>query len=240
MIHSTRGIVLKTVKYSENSIIAKIYTENFGLRSYIVKGVSGKKSHRWKALLQGLTLLDMVVYEKPSSGLQHIKEISSAYSFHYLPFDIRKSTIAMFLNEIIYKAIGEESANQALFSFVSQSIINLDRAQTKLGIFHLYFLIGFSQYLGFLPRNNCSKQNPLFDMQEGAFVSQVPQHSNYMDEKTSLNFSRLILDTQDFQIDNHEQRNALLEKIIEYYSLHLPAFGEVKSYSVLQQIFKNE
>ena len=237
MIHSTRGIVLKTVKYSDNSIIAKVYTEKFGLRSYIIKSVSGKKSHRWKALLQGLTLLDMVVYEKSSTSLQYIKEISSGYSFHHLPFDIRKSTIALFLNEIIYKAIGEESANQALFSFLSQSIINLDRVENRLELFHLRFLIGFSQYLGFLPRNNCSAQNPLFDMQEGAFVSQLPQHSNYMDENTSLNFSHLISDTNDFALRRHEQRNALLGKIIEYYSLHLPGFGEVKSYSVLQQIF---
>jgi DNA repair protein RecO (recombination protein O) len=188
-------------------------------------------------LLQGLTLLDMVVYEKSSTSLQYIKEISSGYSFHHLPFDIRKSTIALFLNEIIYKAIGEESANQALFSFLSQSIINLDRVENRLELFHLRFLIGFSQYLGFLPRNNCSAQNPLFDMQEGAFVSQLPQHSNYMDENTSLNFSHLISDTNDFALRRHEQRNALLGKIIEYYSLHLPGFGEVKSYSVLQQIF---
>jgi len=77
-------------------------------------------------------------------------------------------------------------------------------------------------------------------MQEGAFVSQLPQHSNYMDENTSLNFSRLISDTHDFNLHKQEQRNALLGKIIEYYSLHLPGFGEVKSYSVLQQIFKKD
>jgi len=236
MIHSSRGIVLKTVKYSESSIIAKIYTEKFGLRSYIFKGIAGQKKHRTKALLQGLTLLDMLVYEKPDSNLQNVKDIENAYAFRSLPYDIRKSTIAMFLNEIIYKSIGEEVPNIKMFGFIFDEIIDLDISDVSIADFHLRFLIKFSAHLGFSPMNNYSLANRYFDFQEGTFVAELPFHTNYLDESNSKNFSRMIQGNNPKIFDNQKERNEMLEKIIQYYKLHVPAFGELKSYAVLKQI----
>lgn len=239
MLHATRGIVLKTVKYSESSIIAKIYTEKFGLRSYIVKGVTGKKSHYKKSLLQGLSLLNLVVYEKPTSGLQKIREMEPTFIFKSIPYDIRKSTIAMFLNEVLFRSLVEEVANHEMFSFVFENIRELDISDDLISEFHIRFLIGFSGYLGFLPRNNFSPNNRFFDMQEGVFVSEEPLHNNFLDGETSRNFSMALKKTSGKMCPTQQRRNDLLEKIILYYSLHVPAFGELKSYEVLKQVLNS-
>ncbi len=239
MLQKTRGIVLKTIRYSESSIIAKIYTEHFGLRSYIIKGVSGKTKNRKKALLQGLTLLSLVVYEKPGANLQNIREMENAFTFGSIPFDIRKSTIAMFLNEVLYKCLVEEAENTGMFRFVYDQVIGLDNSGDNVSEFHLRFLIEFSRVLGFLPRNNFSGLNAHFDLQEGIFMSHEPLHSNFLDKNLSRKFSRL-LDLPDGKVCNSPaMRNELLEKLILYYGLHLPTFGELKSVPVLKQVLND-
>lgn len=239
MLHSTRGIVLKTVKYSENSIIARIFTEDFGLRPYIVKGVTGKAGHRKKALLQGLTLLNLVVYEKPTTNLQHIREMESATAFGSIPFDIRKSTIVMFLNEVLHKSLVEEVANPEMFNFIFNEIAKLDSLRDGVPEFHLRFLIKLTWYLGFFPRDNFSEQNRFFDLQEGVFINGKPLHSNFMNEPAARQFSRALRDEPEILCNRSSERNELLEKIILYYGLQVPNFGELKSYAVLKQVLNS-
>jgi DNA repair protein RecO (recombination protein O) len=236
MLHSTRGIVLKTFKYSENAVIAKIFTEKFGLRSYIIKGISGKKRQGKKPLLQTLSLLNLIVYEKNSANLQNIKEIESAHTYSSIPFDIAKSTIIMFLNEVIYKSIVEEEPNVAMFDFIFDQMIALDGADENIADFHTFFLINFSGFLGFMPHNSYSGQNQYFDLQEGCFVEQKPIHRNFMDSGLSEKFNQILCRNDQKLFSQSVQRNELLEKIIQYYSLHVPAFGELKSFSILKQV----
>lgn len=239
MLHATRGIVLKTIKYSESSVIAKIYTEQFGLRSYIVKGVSGNSKSRKKAFLQGLSLLRLVVYEKPGSNLQNIKEMEHAYLFGSTPLDIRKSTITMFLNEVLYKSLLEESGNSELFGFVFDQLVELDQSKKFITDFHIRFLLRFSKHMGFFPMDNHSAKNPYFDLQEGVFIGSEPLHNNFIGIESSRVLNQVLsLDPGNYVLTSVE-RNELLEKLIIYYSLHLPAFGKLKSYPVLKQVLND-
>ncbi len=236
MLQTTRGIVLKTVKYSESSVIVRIYTEHFGLRTYIIKSLTGKNNLRKKAMLQGLSLLNLVVYEKSTANLQHIKEMERACAFQTIPFDLRKSTIVLFLNEVLYKSIGEEVAGSDLFDFIYDELVSFDMLRENISDFHLQFLIRLSKYLGFTPRNNYSENNRFFDLQEGAFVSDMPHHNNYLKTDSSRRFSNFLSNSH-HAFNNHEERNEMLEKIILYYSLHVPSFGDLKSFAVLKQVF---
>lgn len=236
MLHSTRGIILKTFKYSENAVIVRIYTEKFGLRSYIIKGLSGKKRQGKKPFLQPLSLLNLIVYEKNSARLQNIKEIESVHAYTSIPFDIGKSTIVLFLNEVIYKSIIEEEPNVAMFDFIFNQMLALDINDESIADFHTKFLIEFSGFLGFMPHNSYSEQNKYFDLQEGCFVEQKPIHRNFMDCILSEKFNGLLCRNNQKLFNQSVQRNELLEKIIQYYSLHIPAFGELKSFSILKQV----
>jgi len=240
MLHKTRGIVLHYIKYSETSVIVTVYTENFGRQSYIINGVRSKKAKIKANILQPLFLLDMEVYHKPKRDLQRVKEVQNAIVFSSLPYDIRKSTLAIFIAEIIYRAIQEQESNPGLFEYLYNSVQILDLKESGLSVFHIYFLIQLSKYLGFYPNNNYSEEKCYFDLKAGAFMQIKPFHTSFLDKEHSLIFSQLM----SFSADQHEslkisykERTELLEKIIEYYRLHNTGISEIKSMSVLKEVF---
>ena len=112
MLHKTSGIILHTVKYSETSLIVKIYTRDFGLQSYMVTGVRSKKSKNKASLFQPLALVELEVSNTNKGSLQRISEINILHPYSDIPYNIVKSSIAIFLNEILYKAIKEEHADE--------------------------------------------------------------------------------------------------------------------------------
>jgi DNA repair protein RecO (recombination protein O) len=240
MLHKTRGIVFRTVKYSDTSVIARIYTEKFGLRSYIIRAIKGKKSSSKIALLQHLSLLNLVVYEKDRGGIQNIKEMESARQFSSIPFDFIKSSVLLFLNEILYKAVHEEEANQSLFDYIFDSLCQFDEAAGGIENYHLHFTLGLTKFLGFYPRNNFSGQNEYFDLREGIFVENRPFHNNFMEPLQSRKLYQM-LDTEMSQVslfENSGERNAMLVNILDYFKLHVPGFIEIKSLPVLQQVLR--
>ncbi|MGE0089035.1 MAG: DNA repair protein RecO [Bacteroidales bacterium] len=240
MIQKTRGIVLHFIKYSETSVIATIYTEKFGRQSFLIKGVRGKKSNIKANVLQPLYLLDMEVYNKPNRDLQSIKEVRNAFVFSSIPHDIRKSSISLFIAEILYKTIREQEPNAGLFDFLYHNIQLLDIKTDGIPDFHLYFLLQLSKYLGFYPTNNYSETETFFDLLNGNFVALKPMHSYFINPELSYCFSKLIqyqgIQQQEIKL-SYNQRINLLEKIVEYYYLHNDGLKNIKSLVVLRDVF---
>ncbi|MCF8303970.1 MAG: DNA repair protein RecO [Bacteroidales bacterium] len=241
MLQKTRGIVLHTIKYSDTSVIVRIYTEQIGLQSYLLRGVRKQKSKVKSNMLQHLTLVDLVVYYKEKSNLQNIKEIRYDYQFKSIPFDVAKSSIAMFLNEIIYRSIQEEEPNPQLFNFLYHAIIYLDEYHEFVNDFHLLFLVKLSRFLGFFPGGHYSKQAPYFDLQEGLYYDFVPGHPHYMDSPESEILDQLV--SASFENPSAiklttGQRRKVLDKLVEYYRLHLPSLKEIKSHQILHTVLQ--
>lgn len=238
MLYKTRGIVFRTVKYSDNSGITTIFTEKFGLRTYMIKGLGSNKTSLKKGAIQNLNLLNLVVYEKEKNNLQTIKEIESIVPYHTIPFNIRKTSVIMFLNELLFHSIKEESANPALFNYIFLELINFDETNTSIENFHLRFMVGLTHFLGIFPRNNYSKQNQYFDLQEGIFVNDQPLHTNYVSVELSEKLSLILNNPESLEhmFLNVSARNELLERLLEYYRFHLPSFKELKSHLVLREV----
>ena len=239
MIHKTRGIVLHQIKYSDNSIIVTIYTELFGRQSYIIKGVHNKKSKIKSNLFQPLYLLEMDAYYKPNKNIQNVKEIQSAYIFSSMPYDIRKSSIALFIAEILYKTLQEHEANKDLFNYLFHSIQLLDLKDDSISNFHLYFLVHLSKYLGFFPNNNYSQEKCYFDLRAGSFMQIKPMHNSCLEKGLSKIFSQLLTfsENQHQEIElSHSERMFLLEKLVEFYSLHHEGVVNIKSLGVLKEV----
>jgi DNA repair protein RecO (recombination protein O) len=239
MLHSTPGIVIHTTKFSETSIVARIYTEQFGFQSYLIKGVHSAKSKFKAGLLQPLTILDLVVYHKQKSSLQSIREAGFHIPYKSIPFDIRKSSVALFIVELIYKSILEEEANQELFDFIVLTCLGLDSTPAVSNYFHLVFALNLTKYLGFMPQQNYSQARKFFNMKEGSFQENVPDHPYFMDKELSLLFSEIA----SADVKGHEsihlsskQRDQLLDKILLYYLLHVPDFKGMKSHLVLHSV----
>ena len=242
MIYKTRGIVLHHIKYSETSVIAKIYTELFGLQSYLINGVRRQKAKVKANLLQPLSLVDMIVYHKEKKGLQRIRDVSGNPPLSSIPYDFPKSSVALFIAEILYKSIREEEANTNLFEFLFHSIQKLDITTGNCANFHLFFMLQLTKYLGFYPNRKYSGKFNFFDLREGVFSEKQPEHPNfispplcvYIDMLSETSFEKLN------QISiSPEHRKRLLEHLIEYYELHLPNMKNIKSHLVLETIMND-
>lgn len=239
MLHKTRGIVLKTTRYSENSVIVQVYTEKLGLQSYMVNGVRGAKAKGKANLYQPLQLLDMVVYHKGIGGIQRVAEVKNSPAFHSIPFDVLKSSLALFLNELIYRSMRQQGTDENLFEFLFHAIQMLDLTESELADFHLLFMVQFSRYLGFYPGGEYNATTPYFDLGQGSFVASQPQHMLALDPPYSQWVYRLLKMNfeQKEPLDiNSAQRRVLLEKLLEYYRFHIDGFGELKSHLVLQEV----
>jgi len=240
MIHKTAAVVLHQVKYSETSIIVTLYTKSNGRQSYIVNGIRSPKSKQKMGLLQPLFLLDIEAYYKQGREIQRLKEFRLAEVYTTIPFDIVKSTMAMFMAEILYKVLYSEEADEELFEFVVHSLQYFDSIEKGAANFHLWFLIQVLRHLGFSLENNHSIHQPWFDMKNGTFVPLRPVFPNTPSLDESEIISTLLsinVGSLDSLLLNGAQRSRLLEVITEYYTIHFDGIGTINSLRVLNEIF---
>jgi DNA repair protein RecO (recombination protein O) len=249
MLHAARGIVFHTIKYSETSVIVKIYTDFSGIRSYMARGVRSTKSRTRPGLFQPLTLLDLVVYHRERNSIQSFREVKLAIPYRSIPFDVNKSSVALFINELMFKSIREEEPNPELFSFLWQSCRDLDELSVPAHAFHLYFTARLMHYLGFFPHDTWSDAAPFFNLREGVFQTRVPDHPQYLDEHESRMLHTLLAScpapsceaTSEWYspslFPDGRTRKKLLDILLLYYQLHLPGFSGMQSHLVLHDVF---
>ena len=242
MYFKSKGIFLRQTKYSDTSAVVKIYTEEFGIQSYMVKGLHSKKSKIRPSLFYPLSIFDMVVSHKESSELQHIKEIQVTAPFISIPHNILKSSVVIFLSELLYKSLKEEQTNKALFSFLEESIRWIDEMQELPPDFHLLFAVKLSKYLGFAPQGAYQKGTTVFDLQEGFFRPELLlEGSNVITGMECEYFSRLLqsdfTELSSWKMPSSVRQN-LLEKLLLYYSFHIPTATNFKSHRVLHDVLR--
>jgi len=220
MLHKTRGIVFRFTKYAESSIIVTIFTEHFGLQTYIVNSARSKTGKGKIALYQPLTLLELVVYHKENANILRIKEVKCFHPYQTLTSDFKKSTIALFLNEVINRAVKEQSHTQELGQFLFHSFISLDGLGQNIENFHLLFLIKLSRHLGFGVHQPEEILTPFFadDKEE-----------KILEGLLTAEFSQAI------QMNQVQRRN-LLDVLLRFYASHVENFGELKSLSVVREL----
>jgi DNA repair protein RecO (recombination protein O) len=239
MLHNTRGIALHVTKFSETSSVVKIYTELFGLQSYLIKGIRKQHARIKPGLFQPLTLLDLVVYHKEKQSLQSLKDAQYSHPYQTIPFDIRKSSIVLFIDELIYKTIHEEEPHPELFSFIYDTCLQLDSAGENVASFHLAFAFHLTRYLGCMPQMNYSVRNNILNLREGIFQETIPGHPDYLDAGISeIVFNLLLIPETSFALPQYPAmiRDRILEAVLQYYRLHVPGFREMQSHHVLHAV----
>ena len=239
MLSKTQGIVLNKVKFGDSGFVLKVYTANFGLQSFLIQGIRKKNAKLKANLFQPLSLLDLVIYRKENSTLHRIKELKSNFPFTSIPYDIVKSSLALFITEVLINTIKEEEKNPALFDFLIHGIKILDLHQSNIANFHLLFLSKLSRHLGFYPTGDFEKGNNYFDLQEGSFVAQQPIHPHFLDEEYAQIFNTIL--GINFEALNSinitkEQRKYLLEQLVNYYQFHLSETKKIQSHKVLEEV----
>lgn len=216
MLVTTRGIVLRNIKYGETSVISNIFTEELGMQAYIIKGIRSSRSKRNMGSLHALSLHNLIVYNKKNADINYLSEFKPAVNLFSLTGDIRKSTTAVFLAEVLYKSIRDHSQDTDLFEFAFNSIEMFDALDEKYSNFHLQFMLKLTKYLGFGLENGVFEN---FDS-EGKIISELL-------EKPYQN---------DVELGN-DKRRIILRDIIGFYKKHIDGFGNLRSMEILKEVF---
>lgn len=239
MLYKTEGIVFYTSDYGNTSIIAKVYTQQFGLQSYIVNSVRSAKGKNKIIFFQPLSLVNMVVYHKAAKGLQRISDISFSHQFTSIPFSIIKTSLALFITEILYRSIKEEESNEELFHFIQTSVLFLDAEENNFQNFHLLFLLKLATHLGFKPNGTYNTQTTIFNLSEGVFQPTVPPHPYFIQQDAAQLFSKLcMLSYQELKNINVSKpiRDDMIETLLLFYNLHLPSGFKIQSHLILKEV----
>jgi len=239
MYLTTEAIVLQLYPYKDNSAIVKLYTQQSGLISCWAASVHKKTSKTRASLLQPLSLIKAEISHKENNNLVQLKEAEQTIHTPGIALNIEKSSIAIFLAELLLNVLKESSHDEWLFTFIKDSILLLDATKEKCANFHLLFLVRLADHLGLLPKDNHSADMPYFNLEEGIFQRSVPMHPFFLSpvESEWLNkLSALPLERFYEPVIPSNDRKQLLHGLIKYFEIHL-AMQPLKSHLVLEEVF---
>lgn len=243
MIHKTKGLVLKAVKYGETSLVVTVFTELFGLQSYMVNGIrqTSKKGGSKSGYFQPGALLELEVYHNEFKNLQRIKEFRWAVLYQHIFSDVIKNAVALFLVELLTKCLKEPEANNELFYFVEDALLHLDQGtRTVTANFPLFFALHLAVFFGFRIADDHSEEQSFLDLQEGFFTETHPPHHYYLEGKEAEAVAHILKVMQPEDLEevrlNVEQRRKILTALEIYYALHIPDFGSLKTLPVLREL----
>ncbi len=246
MIHKTKGIVLRTVKYGETSLIVTIFTELFGVQTYMVNGArSQKKGTSQAMMLQPAAILELEVYHNELKSIQRIKESNWSILYNTILSDVIKNSIALYMMELLYKTLKQPESNTDLFYFCEDVLLQLDAANATIAAnIPLFFSLQLTQFFGFKIQHPTfellSNESCYLDLIEGKFVQTMPNHTNVICDHAAMITAELLKVMHPSELDqiklNKQNRRELLLHYQNYYAFHISDFGQMKSLTVLQEV----
>jgi DNA repair protein RecO (recombination protein O) len=232
-IVTSKAIVLHYFRYQDNSIIAKALTEDFGVQSFVIKGVNGKKSNK-KALISSVNILEISFRHNESSDLQFSREIQILKPFHNLNVDVYKNATVLFIRELLYKVLREDYQEMRVYYLLDEFLRALEIAE-KVGMIHLDFMLNLTEILGVSPQGQASNELPCFSLVEGKFVSKTEQTVNVIEGQTSRNFSDYINGVD--RLFSQTEKRELLDVFVRYFKAQLDYVKEIHSHEVFKEVF---
>jgi DNA repair protein RecO (recombination protein O) len=245
MVHKTKGIVLRTVKYGETSLIVTILTELFGLQSYLVNGVrtiKGKGGSK-AGMFQPAAMLDLVIYHQESKNLNRLKEYSWSFLYRNILSDVISNSIALFMIELLQKCLKQPETNPELYYFMEDALMSLDQGERNVQAnFPLFFALHLAGFFGLRIDDNYSEKRNYLDLKEGYFTGEKPLHPHYLDPLLSEVTAHLLKIKQPAELAdlplNKDKRRLLLEAYEDFYSMHLQGFTALKTLPVLRTLLE--
>ncbi len=240
MLVKTEAIVLHSIKYGERKMIVDMFTRQTGRLSFVIPLPKSSKSRIKKQYFQPMTLLEIEFDYRPHLQLQQLKDARLLSPYTSIPFSPEKLALSLFSAEFLYHALRSEQQNEALFAYILSSMQWLDAVDKGFANFHLAFLMHMSRFLGFYPNLDDYSEGSIFDLRAATFSSVAPMHSDFLqpDEARLIQLlMRMDFPTMHVYRFSRKERNRILEVLLHYYRLHIPQFPELKSVSVLQELW---
>ena len=230
------GIYLGHINYSESSVIGRFYTQEYGKQSFIIKGAKAKKS-KLIGLLQPLNELEIVSNFQVNNNLNTSFSVSMSTVRNSIHSDIRKTTIALFLSEVLNKSIIEEEANYPLYQFLLSNINALNNDQFD-GNFHIRFLIELSLFMGFYPFKSNKPSNNVFNLEDGIFENENASSPMHLNKEISASLSNVLSYGANDETIPKKIRFELLDGLITYFEIQLGLKSHsFQSHEILKTVF---
>jgi DNA repair protein RecO (recombination protein O) len=237
MFVTTKGIVLHKTKYSDSSIIVKIFTEHFGTQSFIIKNAFSKKSKINYTFFTSLSLLEITFDDVIIHKLGFLKDVNYIKHYSKIPFEPSRNAILFFYNELLYKLLNNSLEDPKLFYMLEKALIELDTVETLVPDIHLHFLADLIQTLGIFPENDYSDRRPFFSLQDNRFSDIFVDNNYYLSEQASTYFSG-ILNQNKGDLAAKSVRNEVLTGMVQYLILHNDHIYSLDSLEVLFELMK--
>ena len=236
----TKAIVLRTIRYSDSCLVVSLYTEYYGMVSGMVRISRGAKGRTNGALWQLLNVLEIAISYSADAEMQKIGECSISVPWRDLPYNPVKASVAMFLADMLYHALRGEGENRELFSFLENSLCWFDETTEGVSYFHLLLMIRMTRFLGIMPGTEGAERGMMYDLKNACYCHLVPEHGQYVEPKEAelipvlldMDYSNMHL----LALSNKERRH-MLDILLQYYRIHVPAFGKLQSLDVLRELF---
>lgn len=243
MIYHSSAIVLSQMKYAESSVITHMYTREKGLQSFLINGVRKKKARVSAALLQPLSLIEIVAYHKEKGGLQRIKEIKPEVPCVSIYTDHVKMSISMFLAELTAKCLHEDIPDPLLFDYIFNAVQWLENTSQNCANFHLIFMAQFSKFLGIMPLIPEGENFDGFLLNEGVFSLGKTTDIYCLNPPLLSKFVQILgsnFDSLESVSLSKKERAALLDAFILFFKLQIEGFTDLKSLKIFSELFYQE
>ena len=240
MLHKTQGIVLNTINYSDKYILAPIYTNMFGRVTYMIPKTKGKSSKVQKSLFSPMSILDLEVEHQYSKDIQRVREAQNAYPLFSIPTNMVKTSVVFFLSEFLNRILKDTDEHQMIFNYLNYSIQVLEQSEKGLANYHIVFMLKLSQFLGFYPNFEDYNKGDIFDMLNGIYVSSQPLHRHFVnrtESETLAMLARINYENMHHFLFSQQDRVNIVNRMLEYYRIHLHDFPTIKSTEILHELF---
>lgn len=240
MLEKTEGIVLKTIKYGESSLIVKLFTEKFGLIPVIFKGIRNSKKKEFTILQPGF-IIDIFIYYKENKNILLSKEKNIHYLFQTITQDIAKLSVVYFIVEIAIRCIKEHQVSTKEYLFIKNFLIQLDNETGSIENYPMLFMSQLSYLLGFKPMYEKTEEQAFFNLEKGVFEN-IPQPQIHQDSESSTLLHKMLtlLDKNKTIAFNPTERKKILDTWIVYYQHQIPDFKQLQTPHILHQLFHNK
>lgn len=240
MLYKTQAIVLNTINYNDKYLLASLYTSEFGRVTYMIPKSKSKTGKVQKSMFAPLSILDVEAEHQVKRDIQRIREAHLLYPLHSIQGNMVKTSIVFFLSEFLSRILKDTDEFQIIYNYLSQSIQVLEETEYGLANFHLVFMLKLTRFMGFYPNLGDYHENDYFDMLNGIFVSNKPLHHHYInkiDSKALSLLSRISFENMHHFVFSRQDRLNIINRMLEYYRIHLHDFQTLKSLDILHELF---
>lgn len=237
---NVNAIVLRAFMFSDSKMMVDVLSREEGRISCVLRTGKSKSAKSRRLIFQPLTIVELTLERNNDRQLATIKDAHIATAFSTIPFSPYKLSIAMFLAEFLCNATRGEQNSPLLFDYIADSLMLLDNMKSGFSNFHLVFMMRLTRFIGFFPNLDDYAENYCFDLSNGCFIPPTIPRREILsadDTRKMQLLMRMNYETMHLFAMSHAERNRCLDVILEFYSLHVPEFKELKSLSVLRELF---